>query len=114
MNINLWIETIRELNEHGKTWDDVRFVCGDDFSITKPNFETIARDTNYDNGYGRQVIASDLKIVGDHWWLERHEYDGAEWWEYKEMPTYTEYKPIHNLCGGWSTVEECNMENCDE
>lgn len=41
MSINLWTETITDLNEHGKTWSDVRFVCGDDFSITKPNFETI-------------------------------------------------------------------------
>ena len=114
MSTNLWAETIRELNEHGKTWDDVRFVCGDDFSITKPNFETIARDINYDNGFGGQIIASDLKIVGDHWWLERGEYDGSEWWEYKEMPTHTEYKPIHNLCGCWSTLMWCNMEDCDE
>ena len=28
----------------------------------------------------------DLLIVGDDWWLERHEYDGAEWWEFKTLP----------------------------
>lgn len=27
-----------------------------------------------------------LKIVGDNWWLERHEYDGAEWFEFKTLP----------------------------
>jgi hypothetical protein len=31
-----------------------------------------------------------LEIVGDDWWLERHEYDGAEWWEYKTKPSMPE------------------------
>ena len=29
-------------------------------------------------------VAEDLVVVGDNWWIERHEYDGNEWWEYKE------------------------------
>ena len=24
--------------------------------------------------------------VGDNWWLERAEYDGSEWWEFKTIP----------------------------
>ena len=106
--INLWDETILSLKYNDKTWSDVRFVCGGDFSITRTNFEKIAKNTEYRNGYGSQIIAQDLMIVGDTWWLERHEYDGSEWWEYKEMPVHTEYKPISNLCGCWSSVAECN------
>lgn len=26
-------------------------------------------------------------VVGDDWWLERHEYDGSEWWEFKRLPS---------------------------
>ena len=28
----------------------------------------------------------DLLIVGKDFWLERVEYDGSEWWEFKTMP----------------------------
>lgn len=82
--INLWDETVDELKEHGKEPKDIQFVCGNDFGLI--NFEDLAKRTDYDNGYGGQAIAADLKVVGKDWWLERHEYDGAEWWEYKELP----------------------------
>ena len=29
-------------------------------------------------------------VVGNNWWLERHEYDGSEWWEYKQFPVKPE------------------------
>lgn len=41
---------------------------------------------NYDDGYGGQEIDSSLVIVGDDWWLERAEYDGAGWFEFKKQP----------------------------
>ena len=42
-------------------------------------------DFTYDSGYGGQ------KLFGTVWlqnnaWLERGEYDGSEWWEYKSFP----------------------------
>ena len=85
---NLWSETIEVLKENGKTWRDVEFVCfdGEDYHCEIGNFETIARNTNYDNGYGSIKISGILKVVGKDWWLERGEYDGSEWWEYKTMP----------------------------
>lgn len=49
-------------------------------------------DTDYDNSYGATEVADDLIIVGENWWLERHEYDGAEWFEFKEMPLKPEDK----------------------
>lgn len=27
-----------------------------------------------------------LIVVGKDFWLERHEYDGSEWWEFKSIP----------------------------
>lgn len=50
-------------------------------------FESVANLVMYDAGFGETVINPNLKIVGvDNWWLERAEYDGSEWWDYKEFP----------------------------
>lgn len=64
----------------------MRFIQGNDFKITKENFEKVAKKTNYDSGYGSVNVATDLVVVGKNWWLERGEYDGSEWWDYKERP----------------------------
>ena len=82
---NLRKETIAVLKEHGKKWSDVVGVCGNDFQITKEQFLELA-DKRYDSGYGGNEVALDLKVVGKDFWLERNEYDGAEWGEYKEIP----------------------------
>ena len=82
---NLRKETIAVLKEHGKKWSDVVGVCGNDFQITKEQFLELA-DKRYDSGYCGNEVALDLKVVGKDFWLERNEYDGAEWWEYKEIP----------------------------
>lgn len=107
---NLWEETIGVLKEHGKTFDGVRFIQGDDFKITKENFEQVAKKTNYDSGYGAAHVATDLVVVGKNWWLERGEYDGAEWWNYKESPKQVnEVREISQLSGKlWPTLEELN------
>ena len=88
MRRNLWEETIGILKDHSLTWEDVDAVVleGDNVIISKKNFEEVARKTNYDSGYGSAEIRGDLVIVGWNWWLERREYDGAEWWELKTMP----------------------------
>lgn len=51
---NLWEETIEILSDYDKTFDDVLFIQGDDFEITKDNFETVAKHTDYNNGFGAQ------------------------------------------------------------
>lgn len=78
----------------------------------KENFEKIAKKSDYDSGFGAARVAEDLVVVGDNWWIERHEYDGNEWWEYKEKPKQTnEIKEIWNLAGGmWDTLAELNEE----
>lgn len=82
---NLLKETIDDLAENGKTLDGVALVGCKDFMIPMDEFLRLA-DINYDDGYGGTEVADDLVVVGDGWWLERHDYDGSEWWEYKEQP----------------------------
>jgi hypothetical protein len=82
---NFLKETVECLIEAGKTIQDVRWVGTSEWWITWNEF---ALNSNfvYDSGYGGTEINMDLKVVGDNWWLERHEYDGSEWWEYKTLP----------------------------
>lgn len=83
--VNLLTETLDVLKRHGKTPKDVLWV-GDQYKKTTwENFERIS-NFEYDSGYGCSEIESSLIIVGDTWWLEREEYDGSEWWEFKEHP----------------------------
>lgn len=109
---NFLEETIRCLNENGKTEEDVLWVgrgfgnlgsfysfysfcsfyrkCFSDtpakYKSTWEDFKSKA-DFDYDDGYGMVYIPADLIVVGKDFWLERAEYDGSEWWEFKTMPT---------------------------
>lgn len=83
--MNLLKETTDVLNENDKGWNDVLWVGGDDFKIPYADVHKLF-DVDYNNGYGAPEIAMDLKVVGNGWWLERKEYDGAECWSYKEQP----------------------------
>lgn len=99
MRVNLLKETIECLHEHGKQESDVIWVGRDYFDYRKQericyknnwdNFR-INADFWYDDGYGGNEIGLDLKVVGKDFWLERQEYDGAEWWEFKALPTAPE------------------------
>ena len=44
-------------------------------------------DFNYDAGYGGQELYGNVWLTDNKSWLERGEYDGAEWWELKKLPT---------------------------
>ena len=44
-------------------------------------------DFNYDDGFGGQELYGYV-LLDDQDWLERHEYDGSEWWEYKKYPSH--------------------------
>lgn len=51
--------------------------------------------TPYDNSYGTQELFGIIWMNnGD--WLERHEYDGSEWWEYKTCPDIPEHLQQEN------------------
>ncbi|HEM2578464.1 TPA: hypothetical protein U0432_001278 [Streptococcus suis] len=113
---NLWEETICKLSEYNKTFDGVRYIQGQDFKITKENFERVAKKTEYYAGFGSAKVAEDLVLVGKGWWLERHEYDGAESWHYKEAPKQVnELREVKRLAGGmWSTLSEINDPDMED
>lgn len=83
--INFLKETEAFLLEYGKTGGDVRWVGNTDRKTSWAEFKKSA-DFYYDSSFGGAVIDLRLRVVGDNWWLERHEYDGSERWEYKELP----------------------------
>jgi len=90
------------LEQNNKTTDDIKCLqiqLGDEW-FTKPiefivpvNYDvdefgqTLCDMSNntYDSGYGGQELFGTIWMKnGD--WLERGEYDGSEWWEYKTCP----------------------------
>ena len=83
--MNLLQETKDTLKENGKTIRDILWVGSENFYVDLIEFIEVA-DVEYDGSYGASEVAEDLIVVGKDWWLERHEYDGSEWWEFKTMP----------------------------
>ena len=79
---NLLEETSLILEQNGKSEKDIIWVGCDDFQITWDNFKEIAKDADYDSGYGAPKVAQDLKIIGNGFKIIREEYDGSEWWEF--------------------------------
>lgn len=112
---NLLEETKEVLKNHSHTLHDIRFISvaerhfDEHFyyvyknaKVTKEILESIL-NFNYDDGYGSQEISEGLKLVGDDFWLERHEYDGSEWWEFKELPVFDSKIEV--------SVEEISIKN---
>lgn len=97
--MNLLQETIQILKENNKTLQDVLWIGSSisDGNSYRLNTRTTVEDfviranQNYDDGYGREEVNIGLIVVGENFWLERHEYDGAEWWEYKEIPNINDF-----------------------
>jgi hypothetical protein len=83
--MNLLKETLELLESNNKKETDVEWVGTTTHKTTWEAFKSKA-DTEYDGGFGSPKVAQDLLIVGENWWMERHEYDGSEWWEFKEIP----------------------------
>ena len=91
--VNLLKETKYILKMNNKTLEPYidkilnrsEWIGCDKFYINKDDFIKLA-NTEYNNEYGSEQVATDLLIVGDNWWLERSEYDGADMWEFKSMP----------------------------
>jgi hypothetical protein len=83
--MNLLIETNEALEEHGKDMSDVIWIGCEEYLIPLQLWPILA-DREYNDSCGYQIVDDTLKVVGDSWWLERCEYDGSEWWEFKELP----------------------------
>ena len=107
--MNLWDETLEKLQEKGFTFDDVLFIYGEDFQISKEDFERVAKETEYYGGFGAQEVASDLTLLGNDFIMFREEYDGAEWWRLiligKKIPDM-KVSGINNLTGSWNTLHD--------
>ena len=102
--INLLEETLKALSSNGKTPEDVLWVGDHYYKTTWDDFASIANFT-YDNGYGGNEIEDSLCIVGDNWWLERGEYDGSEWWDFKTLPKCesNEFKKLGSVLESWDS-----------
>ena len=85
--INLWDELNNILNENNKNLSDIKWIGirGDKCFDTK-QFLKVAKTFNYNCGFGTAILHEFLTVAGRYWWLERHEYDGSEWWEFKSLP----------------------------
>lgn len=98
MRINLLEETLKILRDHNKTPNDVEWVGDNCLNVycSWEEFEKQAARIEYDNGYGVAHINPHMVVVGEDWWLERAEYDGAEWWEFK-TPLIKPDNKVHQL-----------------
>lgn len=111
--MNFLDETLEILKENNKTPEDVRWCGSKEWGYFSFNdFHKIA-NFQYSNGFGGQEIAKDLMIVGEDWYLERGEYDGSEWWEFKQGLSIPKKENIPTtLCNGdsWATLVEMNRD----
>ena len=123
---NLWEETIEVLENEGNTWEDVIRVGTEDGYIDKDLFKKLAKETDYDNGYGAVEIAEDLIIEGKGFRMVRGEYDGSEWWDYillenfigneelkdiKVLSVENSNKILGNNYVGWKSLKMLNENN---
>lgn len=112
--MNLLEETIDFLNRNGRSVEEVIWCGSEQYGYFEWDHFKIIADFEYDSGFGGPEIAQDLKIVGPDFWLERHEYDGSEWWEFKKLPQKP-LKKMHptNLKAdiGWNSLAELNDAN---
>ena len=115
------LEEIKDiLKENNKKIEDIEWVGTTEKYVDIDIFLKLA-NTNYDDDYGAPEVAQDLIIVGNNWWLERHEYDGSEWFEYKSMfekpkeklelkaLTIDQARKLNfDISCGWENLEEIN------
>ena len=124
--MNLLKETVSILEDRNKSLSDIEWIGTSREYVDINKFIEIA-DTSYDDDYGSPKVAEDLLIVGNNWWLERHEYDGSEWWEYKELPTkpekFLELKALtieqaeklgFDVSCGWESLRRINGKKSDD
>ena len=86
---NFLEETKQEINDVGKTVDDIVYIGSYESNLGVKDFKEFEKlaDFEYHSGYGSSEIPVNLVIVfKDGSWLERGEYDGSEWWEFKKTP----------------------------
>lgn len=123
--MNLWTETIETLRVNRKEWEDVLRIGTKEGYIEKELFRKLARDTDYDDGYGASKIAEDLIIEGKGFRMVRGEYDGSEWWDFIVLENFIGNKELKNIkvlsvensnkilgnnYVGWKSLDELNIK----
>ena len=115
---NLYIETMEKLRVYNKSYKDIVAIQGYDFAIDVDDFFALAKNINYDDGYGTAHIATDLVILGEDWWMEREEYDGSENWKFRQKPKLrTTTRKVSSLGGNeemWPLLKEFVEEDSEE
>ena len=89
---NLLQETLEILKKYGITFNDIIYVTTQKYKEecvewSTEQFIEEAAEIEYDSSYGMNEINMTLRLIGKTFWIERAEYDGSEWWVYKEIPT---------------------------
>ena len=82
--MNLLEETFNAILSSGHCITDIDYVQDDQYSCSWADIQQ-RFDVEYDSGYGDSYINQLQIVFKDGTWLERAEYDGSEWWEYKAV-----------------------------
>lgn len=115
--MNLIKETVECIKRNGYSESDIKWVGSKDgkYGMSWDSFKKAFEKIEYDCGYGYQEVAEDLVVVGNDWWLERHEYDGAENWEFKRLPVASKNQlSFDKILGCCDTLHEIRLEKEDE
>lgn len=116
-------ETIECIVSYGKSTDDVKWVGDEYIYFTWNEFVELAKDLNYDPGFGGNEVIGELMVVGTDWWMSRGEYDGSEWWNFNMLPKIPNQhiRPKHLLEEGvlgslthQSAILSANFKSDDE
>jgi hypothetical protein len=105
-------ETLEVLSEHGKSGEDIIWCGNEEFGyFTWKEFVELIRLNPYDDQ--DQDIPRDLLIVGSDFWLERHECEGGEWWQFNSQPKRpANHVKLCRLIGTvWDTLQKVQAEN---
>ncbi len=105
---NFLRETLDFLKECDKTEEDVLYVSNGTTYCTWQDFVKQAELVgDYDDGFGSQEICPHLTIEGTNWFMQRHEYDGSENWEfYGERIKPENYNPSFEFTRNHKTLNK--------
>lgn len=83
-------EILEHINKVAKTVKHIKVYLDNDEILYEGPYTIatiLALDFDYDSGYGGQELFGHIWYA-DGTWSNRGEYDGSEWWELVEPPTY--------------------------
>ena len=79
--------SFKDENDNWINWQNrkTRTFFGNDLELLMQEL-----DFEYNAGYGSQEIEGFISFTDDTW-LEREEYDGSEWWDFKQCPKLEDF-----------------------